>query len=93
MLWRAKFLLGRFQDEQKLERMFSFEQTKFWICQLEKLQGEYWGGNCAVYFMVGVTGFEPATSCSQNKRATRLRYTPPQKLTFLSYPQGIAREI
>ena len=73
--------------------MFSFEQTKFRICQLEKLQGEYWGENCAVYFMVGVTGFEPATSCSQNKRATRLRYTPPQKPILLSYLRGIAREI
>lgn len=77
-----KFLLGRFQDELELERMFSFEQTKFWICQLEKLQEEYWGGKGEVYFMVGVTGFEPATSCSQNKRATRLRYTPPEK-TYL----------
>ena len=26
--------------------------------------------------MVGTTGFEPATSCSQSRRATRLRYTP-----------------
>jgi hypothetical protein len=26
--------------------------------------------------LVGVTGFEPATSCSQSKRATGLRYTP-----------------
>ena len=30
--------------------------------------------------MVGVTGFEPATSSSRTKRATKLRYTP-QKLT------------
>src|SRR4029453_12170851 len=27
--------------------------------------------------MVGVRGFEPPTSCSQSKRATGLRYTPP----------------
>src|SRR3546814_19962016 len=27
--------------------------------------------------MVGVEGFEPPTSCSQSRRATRLRYTPP----------------
>gem|GEM_PF-7134950 len=86
-------MLGRIQDELELERMFSFEQTKFWIWQFEKLQGGYWRGKCAVYFMVGVTGFEPATSCSQNKRATRLRYTPPQKHIFLSYLPGIAREI
>src|SRR5919106_3710599 len=26
--------------------------------------------------MVGVRGFEPPTSCSQSKRATRLRHTP-----------------
>ena len=27
--------------------------------------------------VVGVEGFEPPTSCSQSRRATRLRYTPP----------------
>ena len=27
-------------------------------------------------FLVGVTGFEPATSSSRTKRATKLRYTP-----------------
>ena len=26
--------------------------------------------------MVGVAGFEPTTSCSRSRRATRLRYTP-----------------
>ncbi len=26
--------------------------------------------------MVGVEGFELSTSCSQSRRATRLRYTP-----------------
>ena len=26
--------------------------------------------------MVGIAGFEPATSCSQSKRDTRLRYIP-----------------
>ena len=26
--------------------------------------------------MVGPAGFEPATSCSQSKRATKLRYGP-----------------
>ena len=26
--------------------------------------------------MVGEPGFEPGTSCTQNRRATRLRYTP-----------------
>ena len=26
--------------------------------------------------MVGATGFEPTTSCSQSRRATKLRYAP-----------------
>ncbi len=30
-----------------------------------------------------MTGFEPATSCSQNRSATKLRYTPPP---FFSLP-------
>ena len=29
--------------------------------------------------MVGVEGFEPPTSCSQSRRATRLRYTPERR--------------
>jgi hypothetical protein len=28
------------------------------------------------FFMVGATGFEPATSCTPCKRATELRYAP-----------------
>ena len=38
--------------------------------------------------MVGPAGFEPATSCSQSKRATKLRYGPvimPFGTTFLVY--------
>ena len=31
---------------------------------------------CFASRMVGVEGFEPPTSCSQSRRATRLRYTP-----------------
>ena len=31
--------------------------------------------------LVGVEGFEPPTSCSQSRRATRLRYTPPAEPT------------
>ncbi len=26
--------------------------------------------------LVGLTGFEPATFCSQSRRATKLRYSP-----------------
>ena len=29
--------------------------------------------------MVGIEGFEPPTSCSQSRRATRLRYIPTYK--------------
>ena len=31
-----------------------------------------------LYQMVGTTGFEPATSCSQSRRATKLRHVPTQ---------------
>src|SRR5215467_6052005 len=34
------------------------------------------GPSCTLLSVVGVRGFEPPTSCSQSKRATRLRYTP-----------------
>lgn len=38
--------------------------------------------------MVGVAGFEPATTCSQSKCATRLRYTP--LCTIAYYKSNIA---
>src|SRR5439155_25765924 len=34
-------------------------------------------GRISESMRVGVEGFEPPTSCSQSKCATRLRYTPP----------------
>lgn len=34
------------------------------------------------FFFVGATGFEPATTWSQTRRATGLRYTP-KKRTFV----------
>ena len=39
-------------------------------------------GRCSIQlsyrriWMVGMTGFEPATSCSQSRRATKLRHVP-----------------
>jgi hypothetical protein len=38
-------------------------------------------GRCSIQMSyrrkkIGVEGFEPPTSCSQSRRATRLRYTP-----------------
>ena len=41
--------------------------------------------------LVGVEGFEPPTSCSQSRRATRLRYTPRSACTCFSYCSGGAR--
>src|SRR5258705_524507 len=35
--------------------------------------------------MVGATGFEPATSCSRSRRATKLRYAP-SLTTILPFP-------
>ena len=35
-----------------------------------------WVGGNVPGKMVGATGFEPATSCSQSKRSTRLSYAP-----------------
>ena len=39
----------------------------------------------AVFCLVGVTGFEPATSSSRTTRATKLRYTP---VVFSVYTRG-----
>jgi hypothetical protein len=41
--------------------------------------------NC---LMVGVRGFEPPTSWSQTRRATRLRYTPTTSSNTPPFPQG-----
>src|SRR5215470_16164385 len=32
--------------------------------------------------MVGATGFEPATSCSRSRRATKLRYAPRDSISL-----------
>ncbi len=37
--------------------------------------------------MVGVAGFEPTTSCSRSRRATRLRYTPTTALAVDTTPE------
>ncbi len=43
-------------------------------------------GRCSIQLsykriiLVGVEGFEPPTSCSQSRRATKLRYTPTNSL-------------
>jgi hypothetical protein len=33
--------------------------------------------------LVGAPGFEPGASCAQGRRATRLRYAPTVKCTFI----------
>ena len=38
--------------------------------------------------MVGATGFEPATSCSRSRRATGLRYAPPNCRKIADAPGG-----
>jgi hypothetical protein len=38
-----------------------------------------------IVVLVGARGFEPPTSCSQSKRATRLRYAPIGKNKFLDH--------
>ncbi len=35
--------------------------------------------------LVGARGFEPPTSCSQSRRATRLRYAPILRLSWRKY--------
>ena len=42
----------------------------------DELQAQSLQTHASVYHLVGVEGFEPPTSCSQSRRATRLRYTP-----------------
>ena len=39
--------------------------------------------------MVGIAGFEPATSCSQSKRDTKLRYIPINSYLAHSYSEVI----
>jgi hypothetical protein len=41
----------------------------------------------AALIMVGAEGFEPPASCSQGRRATKLRYTPPLFVTMNSISQ------
>ena len=55
--------------------------TPFAPTTLQAIKKPPWVGGSDVSagltgFAVGVTGFEPATSCSQSRRATKLRYTP-----------------
>lgn len=40
-----------------------------------------YGGIMVPKNQVGMTGFEPATFCSQSRRATKLRYIPLKEMT------------
>ena len=44
------------------------------------------------YDLVGARGFEPPTSCSQSKRATRLRYAPIREKQTLFYHTGFFKK-
>ena len=45
---------------------------------------EGWGSTIELRpHMVGTTGFEPAASCSQSTRATRLRHVPTSKASII----------
>jgi hypothetical protein len=46
------------------------------------------GPQAKISGMVGVEGFEPPTFCSQSRRATRLRYTPPTRKAVLKTREG-----
>src|SRR5271170_6910796 len=43
---------------------------------------------CQFAPMVGAVRFELTTSCTRNKRATRLRYAPTQNGTYTMYEEG-----
>ena len=44
-------------------------------------------GEPALYIFVGVAGFEPTTSSSRTKRATKLRHTPITHRTWREHCQ------
>ena len=37
--------------------------------------------------LVGAAGFEPATPCSQDRCATKLRYAPNRKINYIKFQQ------
>ena len=57
---------------KKMERETRVELATF---SLEGWRSTNWA-TPALFVMVGVAGFEPATPCSQGRCATELRYTP-----------------
>ena len=69
---RLKTIINRFKTARAFLRFKSFSTNK------NKSHTMY--DSC---FLVGVTGFEPATSSSRTMRATKLRYTP--KTYFKNY--------
>src|SRR6266496_540355 len=66
-------MLGRQGDEQ------GTDCASGWMLWLAGLEGPACGSATAgLGGVVGATGFEPATSCSQSKCSTRLSYAPTQ---------------
>jgi hypothetical protein len=63
-----------------------------------KKPGNPMSGDCPVAVqLVGETGFEPATSCSRSRRATKLRYSPISNVLYVAAAgtatMGIAMDI
>ena len=63
---------GVADDHRDLRR--SQRNDDLFLRSSEHKHETYPGGSCCT--VVGVTGFEPATSWSQTRRSTKLSYTP-----------------
>ncbi len=77
VLYPAELLTHAFKFLLKRERVMGIEPTCLaWKASVLPLN--YTRIISYVFYpKIGVTGFEPATSCSQSRRSTKLSHTPP----------------